>query len=95
MHVYMFSEGELLAITSLTGLVAWLSSRFWSARRSPRGTQSAFRGAPGDLNAIQEENQRLRRQIEKQEGRIRSLEAIATDPALRTAREIEELRTAR
>ena len=43
---------------------------------------------------IQAENTKLRVLVEHQEGRIRSLERIATDPAERTARDIEALRDA-
>ena len=38
------------------------------------------------------ENERLRGQVDKLEERIAVLERIATDPAERTAREIEKLR---
>lgn len=38
------------------------------------------------------ENEALKRTVERLEGRMAVLEAIATDPAERTAREIEALR---
>lgn len=38
------------------------------------------------------ENEQLRGQVERLEKRLRVLERIATDPATRTAREIEDLR---
>jgi cell division protein FtsB len=41
---------------------------------------------------LAEENQLLRRTVEKLEQRMGVLEAIATDPAERTAREIDQLR---
>ena len=44
------------------------------------------------LKTIDEENERLRNLVTKLQERVSTLEAIATDPAERTAREIESLR---
>ena len=44
------------------------------------------------LRSIDEENERLRSLVTKLQDRVGTLEAIATDPAERTAREIEALR---
>jgi hypothetical protein len=44
---------------------------------------------------LTEENERLTGQIVRLEDRIATLERIATDPAERTAREIEQLRQER
>jgi hypothetical protein len=44
------------------------------------------------LKAIDEENERLRNLVTKLQDRVATLETIATDPAERTAREIESLR---
>jgi hypothetical protein len=44
------------------------------------------------LALLTEENERLTGQIVRLEDRIATLERIATDPAERTAREIEQLR---
>jgi hypothetical protein len=44
------------------------------------------------LRSIDEENERLRNLVTKLQDRVASLETIATDPAERTAREIEALR---
>jgi cell division protein FtsB len=41
---------------------------------------------------LSQENEILKRTVERLEGRMAVLEAIATDPAERTAREIERLR---
>lgn len=56
-------------------------------------------GAPADESAgsrendrLARENEALKRTVERLEGRMAVLEAIATDPAERTAREIERLR---
>lgn len=44
------------------------------------------------LKSIDEENERLRNLVTKLQDRVSTLETIATDPAERTAREIEDLR---
>ena len=44
------------------------------------------------LKSIDEENERLRNLVTKLQDRVATLETIATDPAERTAREIESLR---
>lgn len=44
------------------------------------------------LKSIDEENERLRNLVTSLQDRLAVLETIATDPAERTAREIEELR---
>lgn len=45
------------------------------------------------LKSIDEENERLRNLVTKLQDRVATLETLATDPAERTAREIETLRT--
>lgn len=45
------------------------------------------------LRSIDEENERLRSLVTRLQERVATLEMIATDPAERTAREIESLRT--
>lgn len=88
MHVYVFSDGELFGALLAVAIATWFLSRFWTLRqlRRQRAT-SADPSAP-----IREENRQLRALVDRQEGRIRTLEAIATDPGARTAREIEALR---
>ena len=44
------------------------------------------------LRSIDEENERLRNLVTRLQDRVATLETIATDPAERTAREIEALR---
>ncbi len=44
------------------------------------------------LRSVDEENQRLRQLVSRLQQRVETLETIATDPAERTAREIESLR---
>ena len=45
------------------------------------------------LKTVDEENQRLRKLVTTLQQRVETLETIATDPAERTAREIESLRS--
>jgi hypothetical protein len=45
------------------------------------------------LKSIDDENERLRNLVTKLQDRVATLETIATDPAERTAREIESLRS--
>lgn len=45
------------------------------------------------LKSVDEENERLRRLVTTLQQRVETLEAIATDPGQRTAREIEGLRS--
>ncbi|HEX8622418.1 MAG TPA: hypothetical protein VF718_10630 [Allosphingosinicella sp.] len=49
-------------------------------------------GAARENALLAHENEVLKRTVERLEGRMAVLEAIATDPAERTAREIEALR---
>jgi hypothetical protein len=94
MHVYVLSDGELLAIIGLAALVAGFLARHWTMRQMRRAARVSQHTSSSLLEPIQEENRELRSLVERQESRIRSLETIATDPAERTAREIETLRHA-
>lgn len=94
MHVNVFSDGELLLIICLTGLVVWFITRSWTLRELGKAAPASRDASAGLPESIQAENTKLRALVERQEGRIRSLETIATDPAGRTAREIEALRDA-
>ena len=93
-HVNVFSDGELLLIIVLTALVVWYITRGWTMRQIGKAAPVSQQASGSLLDPIQAENTKLRALVEHQEGRIRSLETIATDPAERTAREIEALRDA-
>jgi hypothetical protein len=93
-HVNVFSDGELLLVIGLTALVVWYITRYWTMRQIGQAAPVSQHTSVSLLEPIQEENTKLRALVERQEGRIRSLETIATDPAERTAREIEALRDA-
>ena len=93
MHVYVFTNGELILALSLTAMVAWVAARYWTMRRMGKLATVSGNGAADDLlEPVQQENRELRALVERLENRTRVLETIATDPAERTARAIEELR---
>ena len=62
----------------------------WIKHRSPRRTGEDRR----EVQLLSNENAGLKSQMGRLEARIAVLERIATDPAERTAREIEQLRQA-
>ena len=68
-------------------LIAYLQFRE-VGREAPAGDPAEAR----ENARLAHENDVLKRTVERLEGRMAVLEAIATDPAERTAREIERLR---
>ena len=60
----------------------------WGNTVHPSGSPEAKR----QIELLSDENQKLRGQVGRLEERIAVLERIATDPAERTAREIDKLR---
>jgi len=62
----------------------------WSGKKSHRGDVGT--DANRKIGLLSNENERLTGQIARLEERIAVLERIATDPAERTAREIDALR---
>ena len=66
-------------------ILAWMSNRHERLKWE-------LLGKNGGRGALEAENERLRATIERLEDRMGVLERIATDPAERTAREIEKLR---
>ncbi|HEX8224212.1 MAG TPA: hypothetical protein VF605_10395 [Allosphingosinicella sp.] len=69
-------------------LIAYLQFRQVSSG-APAGDSAA---GSRENDRLARENEALKRTVERLEGRMAVLEAIATDPAERTAREIERLR---
>jgi hypothetical protein len=63
----------------------------WMNNRHERLKWKAL-GRDGDRARLEAENARLQAMVERLEDRMAVLERIATDPAERTAREIEQLR---
>jgi hypothetical protein len=83
----------LVPIAAVTvGPIAWVANNWIRAKHGyplegPKGSLTS-REDP----ALAAENAALKGQVEQLEARLRVLERIATDPAERTAREIESLR---
>lgn len=83
----------------LMSTVGWVITTWIRARHGyPLENEWAGTAAKGDpeaerkINLLSSENDRLTCQISRLEERIAVLERIATDPAERTAREIDALR---
>ena len=93
--------GMLIPIAAITiGPIAWVANNWIRARHGyPIETKKGLLvGKDGDLQdsrkieLLSSENGDLKDKIGRLEERIAVLERIATDPAERTAREIEQLR---
>jgi hypothetical protein len=83
--------GILIPVAAITiGPIAWVANN-WIRARHGYPLQDR-KGNVSQEPRLREENEALRQNVEKLEARLRVLERIATDPAERTAREIEELR---
>ena len=80
--------GALIPVAGILGGAWMLSSiiRLWTSRRSADVADT------GEVVRLKIENDGLKATVGQQEERLRVLERIATDPAERTAREIEQLR---
>ncbi|HEV7661810.1 MAG TPA: hypothetical protein VGO55_18365 [Allosphingosinicella sp.] len=63
----------------------------WLKQRAPKGGTGELE-AKREVELLSSENAGLKGQVGRLEERIAVLERIATDPAERTAREIEQLR---
>jgi hypothetical protein len=83
-----------LVLTSLGSTLGWVLNNWIRARHGyPIEDHSDDRG--GDtkqIDAVCAENRDLKTQVSRLEQRLAVRERIATDPAERTAREIESLR---
>jgi hypothetical protein len=89
----MHNLGILIPLAAITiGPIAWVVNNWIRAKHGYPLTDRKGRVAEADAPALRQENQELKGQVQKLEERLRVLERIATDPAERTAREIEALR---
>jgi len=98
----MHNWGILIPIVAIMAWVAnnWIRARHGYPledrhdRRSRRGrcAQSSDLEAERKVHLLSSENERLTGQVHRLEERIAVLERIATDPATRLDREIEQLR---
>jgi hypothetical protein len=87
--------GELIPIVAIaaTALVALAFIRLHRERLAREDAAAARTTTGGAENArLAQENEALRLTVRRLEERMAVLERIATDPAERTAREIEQLR---
>ena len=97
---WMVPVGVVSAISASQAFKFWVRAKHGypleDARGGKRGRRSYRNGAePGaarEVELLSSENERLTGQVSRLEERIAVLERIATDPAERTAREIEALR---
>lgn len=88
-------ETAAIFILMMTGMamIFWLLNGWIRGRRqAPAKTREDALDAPRQVELLSYENRELRGQIGRLEERLGVLERIATDPAERTAREIEQLR---
>ena len=92
--------GLIIPVVAISiGPVAWVANNWVGAKHGfePEARRRR-RGRDGDVDGerqvllLSNENERLTGQVSRLEERIAVLERIATDPAERTAREIEALR---
>ena len=87
-------EETAIFIVIMTAMVlsGWLLNNFIKIWRDSRATSSTGQEASREVRLLSDENAELKAYVGGLEERIAVLERIATDPAHRTAREIEELR---
>jgi hypothetical protein len=100
----MQNMGWLVPVLIVTAVMATRAFQTWvrakhgypledpNARRARRGYAGADLESGRKIELLSTENERLTSQISRLEDRIAVLERIATDPAERTAREIDALR---
>jgi len=77
--VLTIAIGSAVIVTVLT---SWIRAKYRHDAVASQGT----------VSVLKDENETLRAQVSRLEERLHVLERIATDPAERTAREIELLR---
>ena len=86
--------GELIPIVAIiaSAMVALAFMRLWRERLAREHAAGTTAAGTEENARLAHENEVLRRTVGRLEERMAVLEAIATDPAERTAREIEQLR---
>ena len=89
----------MVVAVTLIGSITWLINNWLRIKHGiPTDEELAVMAVRGDrdsdgrVRALTDENNALRGQVARLEERMAVLERIATDPAERTAREIENLR---
>lgn len=85
--------GILIPIAAITvGPAAWVANNWIRARHGYPLQDRRGRVQAAEDAGLRHENAELKQTVERLEARLQVLERIATDPAERTAREIESLR---
>ena len=88
MNVFEFVVG-----LSFISTVGWLGNNWIRARHGfEPDAEEDDKPNKKKVDAISSENEELKRQLKQLQERMAVMERIATDPAERTAREIESLR---
>jgi hypothetical protein len=89
--IFLIMAVAIAAAVALTSLTAFIRAKY---RNGGLPTTLNLAGADGADSSplLAAENSELRGQVNRLEHRLRVLEAIATDPAVRSDREIESLR---
>ena len=85
--IFLVVAVALVAAVTLVLGTTWIRAKHRSADLARKAAADA-----DDVAALTQENQGLRSVVERLENRLQVLERIATDPATRTAAEIEALR---
>jgi endonuclease V-like protein UPF0215 family len=89
----MNNLGLLIPIAAITiGPFAWVMNNWIRARHGYPLADRKGNPLDHDTPRLREENEALKHNVQRLEERLRVLERIATDPAERTAREIDALR---
>jgi hypothetical protein len=84
---------EFLIGASLISTMGWVANNWIRARHGyPIHDQAEKSPGTREVETMTAENRQLKNQIARLEERMAVMERIATDPAERTAREIEALR---
>jgi cell division protein FtsB len=83
----------LILAVAILSTVALVVSTSWLRNRLRLAEAAGRAGAPERVEQLSAENETLRGQVSQMKERLEVLERIATDPAERTAREIEQLRS--
>ena len=78
----------LIMAVAITAAVALIIMTHWIRAREKR----RLAGSATEIIQLSVENDRLQDEVSAMKSRLAVLETIATDPAERTAREIEQLR---
>ena len=82
----------LIVIVGAVSAIGWWNQRLIKLRHSLAPPAAPDAGEAQRIASLTDENAGLKRQLARVEERLQVLERIATDPAARTALEIENLR---